>query len=557
MRGAKASVPESTNNDVIDATREPANCPQFPDLRLITQAEQRRENVDDCLTLNIYTPNKAGQFPVIVFVHGEMLFDGSAAEGQPDYFLEHDVVLVTINYRLAPFGFLTTLTDDMPGNVALADIHMALEWVNQYIRPFGGNADQVTLIGQAGGATLVHALSLSDKALGLFHKLILQSGTALNPYFWDEDPLNTLKSFARLASCPVSNSDRNNTYLINCLQHMTTTNLLTTFKNHWERYEPYGTRITGGFKLVVGDRLGYITQSPAALVANNMYPVIMGVTKDAGAFILSRFYNQLEQLRSRNISDFINVVLKHTAQPRHHQLWKNLALQQIFTEEDIRNPKLYSIAQGLLELTNLILYRGPIIDSIRYTYRRYPTYLYCFDYRGEFHRFGHLPNPLPYEADATLSDDNIYLYPYPQEVSQLNAKDKQIATALVNMWVSFAEYNNPTPRNTNLWPNVTSDYGPFVRISNVNENSLELDYHFGEGIPTPNLYPEYFTTTTTSTTPRTTTTTTTQRTNPYYPNYEGYRPPLYNYPNSNDYSQNRRQDYEQPHNVPYDRNRFG
>ncbi|XP_037955411.1 glutactin-like [Teleopsis dalmanni] len=200
---SKASVPESTNNDVIDATREPANCPQFPDLRLITQAEQRRENVDDCLTLNIYTPNKAGQFPVIVFVHGEMLFDGSAAEGQPDYFLEHDVVLVTINYRLAPFGFLTTLTDDMPGNVALADIHMALEWVNQYIRPFGGNADQVTLIGQAGGATLVHALSLSDKALGLFHKLILQSGTALNPYFWDEDPLNTLKSFARLASCPL------------------------------------------------------------------------------------------------------------------------------------------------------------------------------------------------------------------------------------------------------------------------------------------------------------------------------------------------------------------
>lgn len=92
-----------------------------------------------------------------------MLFDGSATEGQPDYFLENDVVLVTINYRLAPFGYLSTLTDDMPGNAALSDIQMALEWIQQNIKSFNGNPDLVTLIGQAGGATLIHALSLSGK----------------------------------------------------------------------------------------------------------------------------------------------------------------------------------------------------------------------------------------------------------------------------------------------------------------------------------------------------------------------------------------------------------
>lgn len=101
----------------------------------------------------------------MVFVHGEMLFDGSAAEGQPDYFLEHDIVLVTINYRLAPFGYLTTLTEAMPGNVALADVQMALEWIQEYIRPFNGNPDSVTLMGQAGGATLIHALSISGKVI--------------------------------------------------------------------------------------------------------------------------------------------------------------------------------------------------------------------------------------------------------------------------------------------------------------------------------------------------------------------------------------------------------
>lgn len=113
------------------------------------------------------TLQRSGSYPVMVFVHGEMLFDGSAEEGQPDYFLEHDVVLVSLNYRLAPFGYLSTLTDDMPGNVALSDIQKSLEWIQQYIRYFNGNPDQVTLLGQAGGATLIHALSISGKVKAL------------------------------------------------------------------------------------------------------------------------------------------------------------------------------------------------------------------------------------------------------------------------------------------------------------------------------------------------------------------------------------------------------
>ena len=97
-----------------------------------------------------------------------MLFDGSAEEAQPDYLLENDVVLVSINYRLAPLGFLTTLSEEMPGNVALADIHMALEWLQKYVECFNGNRESVTLMGQAGGATLVHALSLSGKVRNIY-----------------------------------------------------------------------------------------------------------------------------------------------------------------------------------------------------------------------------------------------------------------------------------------------------------------------------------------------------------------------------------------------------
>lgn len=139
----------------------------------------------------------------------------------------------------------------------------------------------------------------------------------------------------------------------------------------------------------------------------------------------------------------------------------------------------------------MILYRGPIIDSIRLTSKNYTTYMYCFDYRGEHHRFSHLRNPLPFEIDATLSDDNIFLFPYPLEVSVLNPEDKSMSRAMVTMWFNFAQYGVPN-LNAGIWPNVSSEYGPFLRFTNTQESKLELDYHFGEGIPVPNLYPEYF-----------------------------------------------------------------
>ncbi|KAI9581396.1 glutactin [Glossina fuscipes] len=524
-RFQKASPPENLLN-IINAREEPPACPQFPEIAIINDREKRGEKIDDCLTLNIYSPSQKGSYPVLVFVHGEMLFDGSAAEGQPDYFLEHDIVLVTINYRLAPFGYLTTLTEAMPGNVALADIQMALEWIQEYIRPFNGNPDSVTLMGQAGGATLIHALSISGKAQGLFHKLILQSGTALNPYFLDEQPLNTLRNFAHYARCSTLHTIES---FVSCFEHMSTTDLLKVFKTFFEINEPRGLAFNSAFKLVIGDHLGYLPQHPATLVSNNAYPTLIGVTKDAGAFIMSRFYNQLSVVHSANISDYTTAVLKHITQTRHYRIWRYWALEHIFTSEDMRNPTLSSVAHKLLELVNLVLYRGPVIDSIRDITKNYPIYMYCFDYRGEYHRFGHLRNPLPFEVDATLSDDNIFLFPYPIEVSQLNEKDRTMARTMVTMWVNFAYHNIPN-FNEGVWPNISTEYGPFLRFTNSKEIGLELDYHFAEGIPVPNLYPEYFTNTTTTTTSATTTTKKLNYPNySQHPNYPLYPNYLYNH----------------------------
>ena len=92
--------------------------------------------------------------PVMVWIHGGAFESGSGTYGDygPQYFMDRGVVVVTVNYRLGPFGFLTTTTEEMPGNLGLWDQALALHWVQDNIHHFGGDRDQVTLFGESAGS---------------------------------------------------------------------------------------------------------------------------------------------------------------------------------------------------------------------------------------------------------------------------------------------------------------------------------------------------------------------------------------------------------------------
>lgn len=77
--------------------------------------------------------------PVIVFIHGGAFIIGYGANYEPDYLLDHDVVLVTPNYRLGPLGFLSTEDENCPGNFGLKDQVMALKWIRENIEHFNGD----------------------------------------------------------------------------------------------------------------------------------------------------------------------------------------------------------------------------------------------------------------------------------------------------------------------------------------------------------------------------------------------------------------------------------
>jgi para-nitrobenzyl esterase len=137
---------------------------------------------EDCLNLNVWTPDTGGRAPVLVWIHGGAFLYGSGTGAWIDgtaHAREHGLVVVTLNYRLGLLGGLY-LGDTEPGHCdfALQDQIMALRWVQENIAAFGGDPARVTVGGQSAGAMSTVALLAAPAARGLFARAIVESGHA-------------------------------------------------------------------------------------------------------------------------------------------------------------------------------------------------------------------------------------------------------------------------------------------------------------------------------------------------------------------------------------------
>ncbi|MEQ9314955.1 MAG: carboxylesterase family protein, partial [Henriciella sp.] len=149
-----------------------------------TQGEAKIDN-EDALFLNVWTPaSDDAKRPVMVWFHGGGYAYGSG--GWPAYdgrnlAAKGDVVVVTVNHRLNAFGYMFLghkFGEDYAdtGNLGNLDLIASLEWVRDNIEAFGGDPENVTIMGESGGGSKVSHLLATPAADGLFHKAIIQSG---------------------------------------------------------------------------------------------------------------------------------------------------------------------------------------------------------------------------------------------------------------------------------------------------------------------------------------------------------------------------------------------
>lgn len=186
---------------------------------------------EDCLQLNVFTKNiplneTTELKPVIAFIHGGGFIGGTAMNHGPEYLMDRDIVLVTIQYRLGAFGFMALEIPDIAGNQGLKDQNLALKWIQANIHHFGGDRDRVTISGLSAGSLSVTAHMVSPMSRGLFHNVIGLSGSIAGQLRPVSNNIATVTEMAIRVNCTTESIDN----MVNCLRNVSKVDLLVNVR---------------------------------------------------------------------------------------------------------------------------------------------------------------------------------------------------------------------------------------------------------------------------------------------------------------------------------------
>jgi para-nitrobenzyl esterase len=218
------------------------------------------KHAEDCLYLNVWTPEKPKKpLPVMVWFHGGDHLSGSAAEAHSgddnarfdgSVLASKSVVVVTINYRLGPLGFLPlgdkqARSGPLFGNQGLWDQAFALQWVQENVEVFGGDPDNVTIFGQGSGAVDVclHVASPQSGGKDLFHGAIGQSGGCTRYHHTAEEQREGLAEFLDKLGCKDDDADAR----LGCLRAKSAGELFDAIPDRKAGKKWFGPSVDGRF----------------------------------------------------------------------------------------------------------------------------------------------------------------------------------------------------------------------------------------------------------------------------------------------------------------------
>ncbi|MBL7697767.1 MAG: carboxylesterase family protein [Chitinophagaceae bacterium] len=371
---------------------------------------------EDCLYLNVWTGAKSTneKLPVIVFIHGGAFIVGSGSvpiyDGEA--MAKKGVVFVTINYRLGVFGFYAhpELTKESPhhtsGNYGLLDQVAALQWVKKNIAAFGGDPENVTIAGQSAGSISVNVLSVSERAKGLFHKIIAESGaTVVRGRFGGTTILDTAESrglqFAQKAGAKNLKE----------LRQLSADSLLKAFS---------------GIGIVIVD--GYLLTEPvsASFAKNKQYdlPLMTGYTAD-----------EVNRPWDTTLTGF----KKYLSKEFKNDSLKVFRYYPASNDEEARNASrsiLRDMGFGLQNFAWAAMQGQKKSKSYLYFFnRKVPEYGGTNKY-GAFH-----------SGEISYAYDNLKFFNRP-----FTNADHQLARLMSSFWVNFAKTGDPNGNGLPPWP---------------------------------------------------------------------------------------------------------
>jgi para-nitrobenzyl esterase len=390
---------------------------------------------EDCLYLNVYVPNHKGfardvhkRKPVMVWIHGGAFQVGESDDYDPTRLVvQGDVVVVTINYRLGALGFMAhpALSAESPngvsGNYGILDQQLALHWVQDNIKAFGGNPKKVAIFGESAGGASVHAQIASPGAAGLFQRAIVESGA-----LFTQPTLSAAESLGSTLATNVGCSSQTAA----CLRAVSVADLLTA----------QGTDLTSSSPNIDGVVLPEPMRDAFAAGHFNKVPVMEGSNHDEFRLFVALLIEipngplQPDQYENA-IATILNVP------PSSASL-----LAQIYPLANYPSP---GVALGTLATDAAFSCNARKADDLFAGFVN--TYAYEFNDQNAPELF--LP-PVSFPYGAAHASEIQYLFDVPNQTGAgpLTTDQQQLAGLMVKYWAKFARSGKPRVSKVPKWP---------------------------------------------------------------------------------------------------------
>ena len=436
------------------------HCPQPPSPFGIASV------TEDCLFLNVFTPDSDDFFhprAVMVWIHGGALVFGESNDYQPTALVHDGVIVVTINYRLGALGFLahsafageTTDPDrdrdsdpNSAGDYGLMDQQLALRWVRDNIRFFGGDPLNVTIFGESAGGLSVFSQLASPSSEGFFHKAIIESGAyALNTQTLAAAEVAGT-AFAAAAGCSAQTAA--------CLRALPVTTILAN-----EDFAGYTPNIDGEF---------FPLSLNTALATGQFHhvPVIHGSNHDEWRLFTALDFDLTRAGPIANNDAAYEAALATLVGPAAPLVAAQYFLAS-FPSADI----------AFATAGTDVVFACPALGADLSMSQLVSLSTYEFNDENAPQDF--LP-PVSFPYAAAHASELQYLFALPVTVPRppLNAQQLQLSRAMQHYWTNFAKFGNPNGPGVPVWQEFNPQVGNFQSLippSPVQETDFAASHH--------------------------------------------------------------------------------
>lgn len=364
---------------------------------------------------------------------------GSGIAFQERHLMKNRLISVTINYRVGPFGFLSTEDDVIPGNFGLKDQVTALKWIRQNIARFGGHPDSITLSGFSAGSASVQLHYLSPMSRGLFKNAIGHSGSTLNPWVLMENSAGKAKMIAATVGCPTESSQA----IVDCLRlkpaHEIVRAVEPLFGFLYNPFSPLGVVIEKQSK---NNPKPFLTEHPYTLMERGEFykaPLILSLTEAEGLYSGAEFLRKPEYLEeiNNNWNKLLPSILDYQTSMGNDDARRDEISQMIkeryLGEENLSENNF----RDFIRMMSNRLYFAGVVRSAQLMNAYIPVYIYFDVYKTKFDVSAMLSKSTK-NYGVGHGEDVFLIYTTFRREIPYTSEEKLMAARFVDMYEKFA-----------------------------------------------------------------------------------------------------------------------